>query len=172
MDEFLKELLGDALTEETTPEEVKELFNQKYMPKTEHETAMKREKDARDKLSSENADYKRRLREKQSEDEKKAEEAAEKQRQRDEEFAQMKRELEVGRLTKHYMGLGYDEKLATDQANAYYDRDMETMLSNEKIFLDGREKAIKSDLLKNMPTPPAGNPKDEGKEDPFLAGWK
>lgn len=172
MDEFLKELLGDDLTEETTPEEVKELFNQKYMPKADHESAMQKEKAAKDKLSSENAEYKRRIREKQSEDERKAEEQAEAQRQRDEEFESMKRELEIGRLAKHYMGLGYDEALATEQANAYYDRDMETMLSNEKIFMEGREKAIKSDLLKGMSKPPAGNPKDEEKEDPFLAGWK
>ena len=172
MDEFLKELLGDDLTEETTPEEMKELFEQKYMQKSEHEEALNKEKALKDKYSAEAADYKRRIRESQSEAERKAEEQAEQQKKRDEEFESMKRELAVGKLAKNYMGLGYDETLATEQANAYYDGDTATLLSNEKIFLEGREKAIKSDLMKDMPKPPAGNSKDEGKEDPFLAGWK
>lgn len=172
MDEFLKELLGEELTEETTPEEARELFQQKYMAKSDHEEALNKEKALKDKYSAEAADYKRRIRESQSEAERRAEEQAEAQKKRDEEFEIIKRELEVGKLAKHYMGLGYEETLATEQANAYYDRDTDTLLSNEKIFMEGREKAIKSNLMKEMPKPPAGNPKDKDKDDPFLAGWK
>ena len=114
-------------------------------------------KDLFDKASSEAANYKKQLREKMSQDDQKA-------AQQEEEMATIKAELEslrqekaVSDLTKRWMGLGYPEELATATANASVSGDMDAVFKNHAKFLAEREKNLKSELLKNTPTPPAGD---------------
>lgn len=152
-----KTFLGDAYVEGMTDDECQTKFNELYVPKSAHEAAIKKEKATADNLSKENADWKRKFRERQTEEERKAEELAEQQAARDKEFNDMKRELSITRMTKQYMGIGYDEELATETAAAFIDGDTETVLSNQKIFAEGLRKSIKSDLMKDMPVPPSGN---------------
>lgn len=112
-----------------------------------------------DKAASEAASYKKQLREKQTDDEVKAAE-------RDAKFAEIMAEVEslrhekmVGTYTASYLAMGYDEKLAKVTAEAMAKGDTETVLKNQKIHLEAREKALRTELLKQTP-PPAGGSTD------------
>ena len=114
-------------------------------------------KDVADKYASEAAGYKKQLREKMSQDE---QEAA----QLKEEMAAMKAEVETLRhekaitdLTKRWMGVGYSVELATATAKASAQGDMDEVFKNHAKFLAEREKALKAEILKSTPTPPAGD---------------
>ena len=114
-------------------------------------------KDVADKYASEAAGYKKQLREKMSQDDQKA-------AQQEEEMAAVKAELESLRqekaesdLTKRWMGLGYSEELATATAKASVSGDVDAVFKNHAKFLADREKALKSELLKSTPAPPAGD---------------
>lgn len=114
-------------------------------------------KDVADKYASEAAGFKKQLRERMSQDEQSAAQQAE-------EMAAVKAELEVLRqekvvsdMTKRWMGVGYSEELATSTAMAMSEGDMDTVFKNHAKYLNDREKALKAELLKSTPTPPAGD---------------
>lgn len=152
-----KQILGDVYVEGMSEEESQARFNEIYIPKSQHDSAILKEKATRDELEKENAGWKRKYREKQTQEERKAEELAEQQAKKDAEVGLMQRELNIIRMSKQYMGMGYDEEFATDTATAFVDGDMDTVFSNQKIFSENLRKTIKSDLMKEMPIPPAGN---------------
>lgn len=109
-----------------------------------------------DKAASETASYKKQLREKLSADEQaKAEQ--------DEAFKSMQAELDALRseraidlATKKWMGLGYDEKLATETAKAMISGDTDKVFANHAKFIAEKEKNLRAQLLKDTPTPPSG----------------
>jgi hypothetical protein len=121
-----------------------------------------------DKAASEAAAYKKQLREKQTDDEIKAAE-------RDAKFAEIMAEVEslrhekmVGTYTASYLAMGYDEKLAKATAEAMANGDTETVLKNQKIHLETREKALRTELLKQTPPPAGGNPDTTMKKAEFV----
>lgn len=152
-----KVILGDAYVDGMTDEECLEKFNEAYVPKASFDTAILKEKKSRDELAKENADWKRKFRERQTEEERKAEELAEQQAANDKELGDVRRELNILKMAKQYMGIGYDEELATETATAFIDGDTETVFSNQKIFSEGLKKNMKAELMKDMPVPPSGN---------------
>lgn len=114
-------------------------------------------KDLADKYASEAAGYKKQLRERMSEDEAAKAKA-------DEDMAKVMAELEslradkaIGEYTTQFMSLGYDEALAKSTAAAIQKGDMTTMFKNHAKFVVDHEKAMKAELLKQTPTPPAGD---------------
>ena len=114
-------------------------------------------KDLLDKATSQAADYKKQLRERMG-----AEEAA--KAKADEDMATIMAELEalktekaVSEYTTQFMSLGYDEALAKSTAAAIQKGDMTTMFKNHSAFVVARDKAMKAELLKQTPAPPAGD---------------
>ena len=114
-------------------------------------------KDVADKFASEAATFKKQLRERMSEDE------ANKARA-DEQMAAVMAELEslradkaVSEYTAQFMGIGYDEALAKSTAVALQKGDMSVMFKNHAKFVTDREKALKAEMLKQTPMPPAGD---------------
>lgn len=114
-------------------------------------------KSALDKATSEAAGFKKQLRERMTEDEAAKAKAAE-------ELAAAMAELDLYRAkdaineyTVQFLGIGYDEKLAKSTAEALHKGDMATMFKNHASFVVERDKAMKAELLKNTPTPPAGD---------------
>jgi hypothetical protein len=55
------------------------------------------------------------------------------------------------------MGIGYDEALAKATATALQKGDMQAMFKNHAKFVQDRDKVLKAEMLKNTPTPPAGD---------------
>ena len=113
-------------------------------------------KSVADKHASEAADYKKKWREAISEDEaKKVQEAEERQALIDR-AEKAERELGVINYEKAYLAMGYDAKLARSSAEALANGDMESVFKNQQIHSDTREKALRTELLKNTPPPAAG----------------
>lgn len=111
-----------------------------------------------DKKASEAAELSKKLRSKMTEDEQAAAQAAEERSAIMAELEALRTEKAVGEYTTQFMGLGYDQELAKSTADAIHKGDMATMFKNHSRFLADREKALKAELLKSTPTPPAGDP--------------
>ena len=110
-----------------------------------------------DKAASEAASYKKQLREKQTDDEVKAAEREAKFAEIMAEVESLRHEKMVGTYTASYLAMGYDEKLAKATAEAMAKGDTDTVLKNQKIHLENREKALRTELLKQTPHPAGGS---------------
>jgi hypothetical protein len=109
-----------------------------------------------DRAASEAADYKKKLRERMSEDEAKAAKAAEDLAAALARVEQLEHERSVSTYTNAYLAMGYDEKMAKSSAEALAKGDMESVFKFQKAHSENREKALRTELLKNTPPPAAG----------------
>ena len=114
-------------------------------------------KSALDKATSEAAGYKKQLRERMTEDEAKEAERAAREAAIQKELEQLRAEKLVDQHTAKFLGLGYEEKLARETATALAAGDTELVFKNHAKFIADREKALKAEILKSTPTPPAGD---------------
>ena len=110
-----------------------------------------------DKTASDLAAAKKSLREKMSEDEAKAAKAAEEHAALLARVEQLEQEKAVSTYTNAYLAMGYEEKLAKSSAEALAKGDMDAVFKFQKAHADTREKALRTELLKNTPPPAAGN---------------
>ena len=113
-------------------------------------------KDVFDKASSEIAGYKKQLRDRMTEEEAAKAKAAEDMATIMSELETLRAEKAVSEYTTQFMGIGYDEALAKATAAALQKGDVAAMFKNHAKFVSDREKALKAELLKGTPTPPAG----------------
>jgi uncharacterized protein with von Willebrand factor type A (vWA) domain len=113
-------------------------------------------KEVLDKATSEAAKYKREIRERMSAEEIEKAKAAENMANIMAELETLREEKAVGEYTTQFMGIGYDEALAKATAMALQKGDMQTMFKNHAKFVQARDKAVKAEMLKDTPTPPAG----------------
>ena len=113
-------------------------------------------KDVADKYATEAANFKKQLRERMSEDEAAKAKAAEDMAAVMQELESLRADKAVSEYTAQFMGIGYDEALAKSTATALQRGDMTAMFKNHAKFVADREKALKAELLKTTPTPPAG----------------
>lgn len=120
-----------------------------------------------DKTASELAAAKKRERERMTEEEAKAAKEAEERAQLMARVEELEREKMINHYQTSYLAMGYDEKLAKSSAEALQKGDMDTVFKNQKIHADNREKALKTELLKQTPTPPAGGKPGPMKKDEF-----
>lgn len=152
----LKELLGDAYKEDMTFGDINAaLAERELVDKSQYDGFVP--KTLLEKANSEAADYKKKWKAAASEQEQKQIEDAEKQAQIEEELKTLRRSSKVSEYEKQHLALKYDEKDAKEIAEALYDGDMDTVFRLQKKHEEALQKAIKADLLKDMPTPPAGN---------------
>lgn len=121
-----------------------------------------------DKKASEAADLSKQLKARMSEDEAKAAQEAEEKAKMLARIEELERERAVHTYTTSYLAMGYDEKLAKSTAEAMAKGDMDTVFANQKVFTEGREKALKAELLKSTPTPPAGGADGGMKKEEFM----
>jgi hypothetical protein len=114
-------------------------------------------KSALDKATSEAAGYKKQLRERMTEEEARVAKEAEDRAAIQKELEQLRAEKLIDQHTAKFLGLGYDEKLARETATAMAAGDTEVVFKNHAKFIADHEKALKAEILKNTPTPPAGD---------------
>ena len=72
------------------------------------------------------------------------------------ELETLRREKTLSSYKASYLSQGYDEALAEATATAMVDGDMDTVFANMKKHSDGMEKSLRAKILKETPTPPAG----------------
>ena len=125
------------------------------------------EKSVFDKKASEAADLGKKLRARMSEDEAKAAKDAEEREAIMTELEQLRAEKVIDQNTAKFLALGYDEKLATDTAKALAKGEMDVVFKNHSKFIVDREKALRAEILKNTPTPPAGDGAEKKSRDDF-----
>ena len=148
----LKDLLKDAYKEGMTIEEIEAAFEAVEIP-ADQSAEIERLKNALSKSNSENAEWKKKHREAMSEEERKAQETADLIKQLREQNESLLRE---GNLSKHkakFLGMGYEESLASDAAVAMVDGDMEKLFSYQQKHQEALEKKIRADVLKGTPKP-------------------
>lgn len=111
-----------------------------------------------DKKASEASDLSKQLKARMTDDEAKAAKDAEERASLLARVEELEREKAVNTYATAYLAMGYDEKLAKATAEAVAKGDMNTVFANQKTFNEAREKALKAELLKSVPTPPGGKP--------------
>lgn len=109
-----------------------------------------------DKKASEAADLNKQLKARMSEDEQAAAQQAEVLDSLKAELESLRAEKAISEYTAQFLAIGYDEKLAKNTAAALHKGDMTAMFKNHALFVAERDKSMKAELLKNTPTPPAG----------------
>lgn len=152
----LKDLLGEAYKEDMTLDDINAALAEKEFISKESLSEYV-PKNIADKYATEAADYKKKWKAASSEQEQKQIEEAERQARIDEELKTLRRASKVSEYEKQHLALKYEEKDAKEIAEALYDGDMDTVFRLQKKHEEALQKAIKADLMKNMPTPPAGN---------------
>ena len=134
-----------------TPEEKLKALEGYDVPDPDYSGYVK--KDVFDKTASELAAKKKELTEKMSEDEQKKAKEAEERQALEEKYNALLRENAVSKNKTKLLGLGYDEKLADETAEAMADGDLDKVFKNQKKFLEGFEKSIRAEVPKDTPEP-------------------
>ena len=148
----LKDLLKDAYKEGITVEEIESALADVEIP-ADQSAEIERLKTALSKSNTENAEWKKKHREALSEEERKAQEMADLVKQLTEQNEKLTRESNVSKHKAKFLGMGYDDALASDAAEAMADGDMEKLFSYQLKHQEAFEKKIRADALKSTPKP-------------------
>ena len=152
----IKDLLKDAYKDGMTIDEINTALEGIEMP-TDNSAEIDRLKNALSKSNSEAANYKKQLNEKLTAEEIKAKEDAEKWEELIKERDALLREKTVAGHKAKYLALGYDEKLATETAEAMANGELDKVFANQRKHIESVEKKIRADVLKETPKPEGGN---------------
>jgi hypothetical protein len=117
---------------------------------------LERYKNAASKANSEAAEWKKKHNALLGEEEQKKQATDEELTALRERVAEMEKKELLAQHKAQFLALGYDESLADSTAKALVDGDTAKVFAAQKKFLESHDKALKADLLKGTPTPPAG----------------
>ncbi len=141
--------------EEMSPEEKLAALEGYEMPDPDYSGFVKKE--LFDKASSEIASYKKKEFERMTEEEAAKAKAEEERAAMQARLQELERDKLINEYTAQFLGIGYDKDLARETAEALQQGDMNMVFLNQSKFAAAREKALKAELMKNTPKPPAGN---------------
>lgn len=117
-------------------------------------------KDVFDKTASELAAKKKELNAKLSEDEKKRRQEQEDREKLQSAYDQLLRDSKISKFKAELLAMGYEDKLASETAEAMVDGDNDKVFANQKKQLEVVQKAARAEALKNTPKP---QPDGDGK---------
>ena len=109
-----------------------------------------------DKTASDLAAAKKSLKERMTEDEAKAAKEAEERAALVARVKELEQRETISTYVSSYLAMGYDEKTARSSAEALAKGDMETVFANQKKRIEGLERDLETERLKNTPSPDAG----------------
>lgn len=157
MADFLKDLLGADYREGMTFEEISSALEKANKGKQTAADNSTHLKELLSRANSEAADWKKKYTATLSEQERLKAEQEEQFNNMKTELEAMKREKAVSENYAKLVSIGYDEDLAQATANAMLEGDFNTIFTNQKAFMEKKEKEIKLDLLKGTPRPAGGS---------------
>lgn len=134
-----------------TPEQKLAALEGYDMPDPDYSGYVK--KDVFDKTASELAAKKKELTEKMTEDEQKKQKEQEERDELQSKYDKLLHESEVSKFKAKLLGMGYDEKLADDTAEAMANGDSEKVFANQRKHLEAVEKKVRAEALKDTPKP-------------------
>ena len=152
----IKDLLKDAYKEGMSVADIETALADIDLP-VDHSAEIDRLKNALSKSNSEAADYKKQLREKMSADEIKAKEDSDKMVELQSKYDALLKQSEISNNKARLLALGYEDKLATETAEAIVNGDPDKVFANQKKHLDSVEKKIREEVLTSTPRPTGGN---------------
>lgn len=126
----------------------------------DHSGEIERYKNAVSKANSEAAEWKKKHNQFLSEEEQRKAAEAEELNGLKAEVASLREEKTISTNKASLISLGYEDALATETATAMAKGDMTKVFANQKKFMETRDKALRAELLKQVPTPPPGG--DDG----------
>lgn len=148
----------EGYSDELTAEEKLTLLENYDVPELEKQGGEKMiAKRLFDKTASELAAAKKQLREKLTDEETQKLEAEQTLQNMQTELGELRKSKTVSEHMASFLALGYDNALARETAEAMADGDTSRVFANQSKFLSNRESALKAELLKNTPAPPAGS---------------
>lgn len=117
-------------------------------------------KDVFDKTASELAAKKKELNAKLSEDEQAKQKEQEERDKLQNAYNELLRENQISKFKAELLGMGYEDKLAADTAQAMADGDTAKVFANQKKQMEIVQKNARAEALKNTPKPqPDGDSK-------------
>ena len=126
---------------------------------------LERYKKAASKANSEAADWKKKHNALLSDEERNKQQNAEEINTLRDRVAELEKEKLISAHKARFLALGYDEQLAAETADAMANGDTDKVFEAQRKFLEHHDKAYKSTLLGQTPTPPAGSSAGSGKTD-------
>ena len=127
------------------------------LEEADNSAELERMKNAESKANSEAAAWKKKHNELLGEEERKKQEQADHLAQVEKELADLRKEKTVSEYAAKFLGMGYEESLAKETAQAMADGDTEKVFANQVKFNDALKKSAIADKLKNTPRPGAGS---------------
>ena len=147
----IKDLLKDAYKEGMTVEEIEAALADVEFH--DQSAEVERLKNALSKSNSENAEWKKKHREALSEEERNKQETADLIKQLQEQNEKLLRESNISKHKAKFLGLGYEEKLASDAAEALADGDMVKVLEYQQKHQEAFERKVRADAMKGTAKP-------------------
>jgi hypothetical protein len=151
----LQELLKDRYKDGMAISEIEEALKDFTLPE-DKSAEIEKLKNAVSKANSEAAENKRKLRETLSDSEQKAQQEADRVAKLEADYAKLLHESTVTQRKADFLALGYDEKLASETAEALVSGDFATVFANQGKHQSNLEKKYKVDALKDTPKPEGG----------------
>lgn len=127
------------------------------LEEADNSAELERMKNAVSKANSEAAAWKKKHNELLGEEERKKQEQADHLAQVEKELADLRKEKTVSEYAAKFLGMGYEESLAKETAQAMADGDAEKVFANQVKFNDALKKAAIADKLKSTPRPGVGS---------------
>ena len=127
------------------------------LEEADNSAELERMKNAVSKANSEAAAWKKKHNELLGEEERKKQEQADHLAQVEKELAELRKEKTVSEYAAKFLGMGYEESLAKETAQAMADGDTEKVFANQVKFNDALKKAAIADKLKSTPRPGVGS---------------
>ena len=127
------------------------------LEEADNSAELERMKNAVSKANSEAAAWKKKHNELLGEEERKKQEQADHLAQVEKELADLRKEKTVSEYAARFLGMGYEESLAKETAQAMADGDTEKVFANQVKFNDALKKAAIADKLKSTPRPGGGS---------------
>ena len=127
------------------------------LEEADNSAEIERMKNAVSKANSEAAAWKKKHNELLGEEERKKQEQADHLAQVEKELADLRKEKTVSEYAARFLGMGYEESLAKETAQAMADGDTEKVFANQVKFNDALKKSAIADKLKSTPRPGVGS---------------
>lgn len=154
----------DGYREDMSAEEKLSLLNDFEMPEPEKAEPQGKpmvSKTMYDKVASELASAKKQLRSRMTSDEAAEADRAAKLADMQAELDQLRKEKSHSTYKASYLAQGYDESLAEEAASAMIEGDSDGLFAAMRKHAAAAEKALRAQILKDTPVPPASDEADE-----------
>lgn len=126
------------------------------LEEADNSAELERMKNAVSKANSEAATWKKKHNELLGEEERKKQEQADHLAEVEKELEELRKEKTISEYATKFLGMGYEESMAKETAQAMVNGDTDKVFANQVKFNEALKKSAIADKLKNTPRPGVG----------------